>query len=282
MPRLVFTLCVCLLTLIATPHARAEESAPPAHADRITRHTFTDPSSGVATDYLLYHPDGDPAPAARSLVIYLYGSGGSLKGYNIQREPYAQLRAELAKRGYFILVAGLGRSHFMNDAAKAALDGVVAQALAEQQIPADRVHVMGTSMGGGSSLAYAIHRKDMIRSVCAVMPMTDFARWIVENPKYAPPVTAAYGGTPEERPDAYDRNSAVKQIDAFAHIPVMLIHGDSDRTVLPAHSTRLAEALHAKDYTCVLRLVGGLHKDAIVEPFQVEIADFFDAATSDH
>lgn len=274
-----------------TPQTVADDSPV---VDRITRHDFTDPASKTVTPYLLYHPvgtkvsdNGTPASSAsktkasdkHSLVIFLYGAGGSLNGYNIRREPYALLRAQLAKRGYYILIPDLGKRHFMNDAAKATLDGIVAEVLKQQQIASNRVHVMGTSMGGGSSLAYAIHRPDLIRSVCAVMPMTDFAAWVQENQGYEKQVAAAFGGTRQQIPAAYDRNSAVKRIDAFEKIPVMLVHGNRDHTVLYRHSQELADLLHKKQFHCVLYTADGQgHKDEVMRNFQLQAADFFDAA----
>lgn len=138
---------------------------------------------------------------------------------------------------------------------------------------------MGTSMGGGSSLAYAIHRPDLVRSVCAVMPMTDFAGWIVENPKYAARVAAAFGGTAEQIPDVYARNSAVCNIDVFADIPVMLVHGKQDTTVVYEHSLKLAGLLRDRNYVCELCTVDRMaHKDDVMQKFQIKAADFFDSA----
>lgn len=264
---LVFALC---------PLSYAQESAP---AENITRQEYQDPNTKTATPYLLYTPATTPTEK-RSLLIFLYGAGGSIENYNIKRPPYAQLRAQLAERGYYMIVPELGKKHFMNDRAKATLDGIVAQVLEQQQIPATRVHVMGTSMGAGSSLAYAIHRPDLIQSVCAVMPMTDFATWVVENPRYHDSVASAFGGTYEEVPEAYDRNSAIKNIDAFAKIPVMLIHGNADPIVLYENSQRLAQKLQEKNYMVEFHTVENqAHKDDVMEPFQTQAMAFFEAAT---
>jgi len=248
---------------------------PPASSEVITRHEHRDPATGIVTPYLLYEPAASARP---SLLVYLHGAGGSIDNYNLKREPYAQLRAALLERGYFIVVPELGPKHFMNDAAKARLDAVIAQVLNERGIPADRVHLMGTSMGGGSALAYAIHRPDTVRSVCAIMPMTDFAAWITERPSYAVPVGEAFGGSPADAPDAYRANSAIHHADAFARIPVLLLHGRDDVTVQFHHSADLHDALRAKGYRAELIAVDGMaHQDAIVQPHQSAIANFIEA-----
>ncbi len=275
-----------LMSLIAcSALAHGDDGTAPPQAlsqasDTITRHAFEDSEKGTTTPYLLYHPANDTPTSQRSLLIFLYGAGGSIENYNFKRPPYAMLRGELAARGYYVVVPELGPKHFMSDAAKAALDGVVSQVLKEEEIPQKRVHVMGTSMGAGSSLAYAIHRPDLIRSVCAVMPMTDFATWVVENPRYEAPVAKAYGGTYAEMPEAYDRNAALKNPDAFAKIPVMLIHGNADNTVLYSNSQKLAELLQEKKYVCEFYTAAGQgHKDEVMQDFQTEAIDFFEAAS---
>lgn len=278
--RLVGMLMIAGIADTAVGKSVTSSQAVPADLEVITQHEFIDPDSGDLAPYLLYEPAADTSSEQRSLLIYLYGARGSLKNYNIARDPYAQLRAALAARGYYILVPDLGRLHFMNDHAKKTLDGIVDQVLKQQQISSDRVHIMGTSMGGGSSLAYAIHRPDLVRSVCAVLPMTDFSTWIVENPKYAPGLEAAYDGTPETNSEAYDINSAVKNLDAFARTPVMLIHGKLDKTVFYDHSQKLADLLQTKGYECVLYTVDDLgHQDEVMREYQIQAADFFDAVT---
>jgi dipeptidyl aminopeptidase/acylaminoacyl peptidase len=183
-------------------------------------------------------------------------------------------------RGYYVVVPELGPDHFMNDAAKAKLDGVVTDVLKQQHIQHDRVHVMGTSMGAGSSLAYAIHRPNLIQSVCAVMPMTDFARWVIENPKYKPVIAEAFGGTYQQTPAVYERNSAVNNVPAFKNIPVMLVHGTADRVVEYEQSQRLAELLKAAGYKYdICTVADGTHKDDVMESCQLKAAEFFDKAT---
>ena len=261
----------------STVFAQAEA---PSKSDHITRHSYSDQSLTKAAPYLLYHPKGNPPPEKRSLLIYLYGAGGSVELYNFKRAPYALLREQLAQRGYTVLVPDLGKYHFMNTQAKKTLDGMVAQVLKNESIPANRVHVMGTSMGGGSSLAYALHRPDMIRSVCAVMPMTDFKDWVIENKGYVDLVANAYGGTYEKAPEVYDQNSAIKNVEGFKKIPVMLVHGNADSTVLYSQSTKLADLLESKSYAYTLCTAEGQgHKDEAMQEFQSQAAQFFDNAS---
>jgi dipeptidyl aminopeptidase/acylaminoacyl peptidase len=107
------------------------------------------------------------------------------------------------------------------------------------------------------------------------MPMTDMAAFVTQTPKYADPIKISYGGSVAENPKAYDANSAVKHVDALAKIPVMLIHGTGDRTVLVSQSDTLAAALKSKGYPCTfIRVEGAAHSDDIVTDLQDQIAKF--------
>lgn len=234
--------------------------------------------------YLLFTPPR-PDDGTHPLIVYLYGSGGSIHdsgetvNYNVGRPPYAKFRQLAAARGYYLLVPELGGSHWMGDRSAQTLDAIIDHAVANNPIDPKRVHLMGTSMGGGSSLAYAIRRPDLVRSVCAICPMTDFRKWVQESPEYLAPISTAYGGGPTEAPTAWARTSAMEHIDAFQNIPVFLVHGDADTIVKPDHSRSLAKALGAKNYRVIYHEVPGIgHKDLIVESFQEEIVDFFDKA----
>lgn len=189
--------------------------------------------------YLVSKPILPTEKADRWLVVYLYGAGGTLEDCNLAQPQYARIRERLSRNGAYVVVPDLGKSHFMNEPAQEVLTGVIGKVLADYEIDPSHVHLLGTSMGGGSSLAYALHQPGKIRSVCAIMPMTDFADWITQTPQYWPRVEGAYGGSPIERPGIYSDNSAMKHADVLAKIPVLMIHGTADTVVLPSHSKKL-------------------------------------------
>jgi dipeptidyl aminopeptidase/acylaminoacyl peptidase len=239
------------------------------------------PGESKPTPYLLMTTPVCPANGKHPLIVYLYGRGGSISNYNLAGADYAEMRQLAAERGYDILVPELGTDHWMNDHAQHTLDAIIADAAANNPVDLNVVHMMGTSMGGGSSLAYAIHRPDLVRSVSSLLGISDFAQWVGENPNYLSSVSAAYGGTPAQVPEAWSKTSAMENLDAFKSIPVFLVHGTADTVVPPSQSRQLATALGAKGYEVTLREAQGLgHDDAAVTPFQHEIVDFLDTITA--
>ena len=238
-----------------------------------------EPHQSNVVPYVLQEPTDKGIDGKYSLLIYLYGRGGSIESYNLQGKPYDELREILSARGYFTLVPELGPNHWMNDTAMQELDELVAKILADHPIDKERIHIMGSSMGGGSALAYAIHRPDIIRSVCSHVGMTDFRQWYQESPAYRGGLENAYGGTPASKPDAYRKVSAMANIDSFSQKPVFLVYGQKDPLVNPQHGRQFAEALKAKGCYAVYREAKDKgHSDEVVRDFCQEIADFFDMA----
>ncbi len=239
------------------------------------------PDGGDPIPCTVYAPQ--PVPQGKAgLVVHLYGSGGSHRKneYNMGREPYAKCRQLLAERGYWLVVPDLGRSHWMNEKACAQVDAVIAAMIAQEQVDPKRVHLLGTSMGAGSSLIYTMRRPGRIRSLVALFPMTDFVRWLEEKPGYRTAVEQAHGIVPEQRADALAEISPLLHSEAFQNVPILLLHGDADKIVPIHHSRDLAAVLKEKGCSVSLIEVPGLtHSDKVAQPHQQEIADFLTKET---
>lgn len=234
------------------------------------------PEGEAAIPCTVYPPRPMPDGGA-GLVVHLYGSGGSHKdpNYNVGRPSYAQFRELLAARGYWLVVPELGPAHWMNDAACAKVDAVIASMVKQEKVDPSKVHLLGTSMGGGSSLIYVLRRPNRIRSVVAVFPMTDFATWLKERPGYRPKVEKAHDIAPENRDEALQAISPLYHVEAFRKTPVFLLHGDKDVVVPPHHSIDFAAKLKQKGYAVIYREAAGeVHRDEIAQPYQKELADF--------
>ncbi|MGB0582615.1 MAG: alpha/beta hydrolase family protein [Limisphaerales bacterium] len=222
------------------------------------------------------------APASKNqteagLVIHLYGSGGShrLGHYNVGRPPYDLLRQLLAKRGYWLVVPGLGSKHWMNDEACLKVDSVIEAMVKRHNVDHRKVHLLGTSMGAGSSLIYQMRRPAKIRSLVAIFPMTDFPRWLEEKPIYRMVVERAHGITTKTRATGLNEISPLLHPEAFRNVPMMLIHGNRDAVVPPHHSRNFAAVLKKIGANVIYREAKGeMHRDEIARPYQQELADF--------
>jgi len=105
--------------------------------------------------------------------------------------------------------------------------------------------------------------------------MTDFKQWLLERPGYRQPVEQAHSIKPANRDAALAMLSPLNHIEAFRGIPVFLLHGDRDTTVLPHHSRDFAAALKKQGCAVTYREAKGeTHRDQIAQPYQQELADF--------
>lgn len=97
---------------------------------------------------------------------------------------------------------------------------------------------------------------DRVAAVIASDTPADLRLWPAQRDSV---ITHLLGGLPEEVPDAYADASPVTHVRPGLP-PTLLIHGQRDRTVPPAHSELLANQLRAAGVTTVtLRIPWGRH-----------------------
>jgi len=247
--------------------------------------TLPEPGHPLAVPCTVYAPE-ETMGRKPGLVIHLHGAGGSHTFYNLMRPAYAQLRRWLREAGYWVVVPDLGPAHWMNARAVATLDAVIASMLAQGEVDPARVHLLGTSMGGGSALVYARQRPDVPRSVCALFPMTDFEAWVAETPEYLAPITQAHGLDDDNRCAALRALSPVHHGADFAKIPIYLLHGEADAIVPVHHSRDFAAALERAGGRVIYReMAGGGHDDEMAVGWQDDIRQFIlgtEAQTADN
>jgi dipeptidyl aminopeptidase/acylaminoacyl peptidase len=265
---------VAALLLAPWPLLRAADPPAQALATQPVVRQLRGPDGGAAVTCTIYAPQ--PMPEGKAgLVVHLYGSGGAHKEYNVGRPPYDEFRRLLAARGYWLVVPDLGPGHWMSDAACGQVDAVIAAMVQTERVDPARVHLLGTSMGAGSSLIYVMRRPGKIASLVAIFPMTDFAQWLQEKPGYRQAVERAHGITPEDRDASLRKISPLDHPEAFRKTPVFLLHGDRDAVVPPHHSRDFAAALKNKGCAVTYReAAGATHNDKIALPYQQELADF--------
>jgi len=257
----------CLLILLISVGSYAEESV-------VSQIPGVEEGATIACR--IYPPKTLPE-GRTGLVIHLYGSGGSHREgqFNIGRPPFDQFRQMLAERGYWLVVPELGPKHWMNDRACLQVDAVIDEMVRAHPIDRKRVHFLGSSMGAGNSLIYIMRRPGKIRSVVAVFPMTDFRRWLEEQPRYRAVVEKAHSITDDTRDTALKNLSPLLHPEAFRDVPVFLLHGDRDPIVPPHHSREFAAALEESGSKVVFReAADGVHNDEIARPFQRELVEF--------
>lgn len=90
-------------------------------------------------------------------------------------------------------------------------------------------------------------------------------------------LSQALGGTPETAAEVYRAQSPMAHLDAFAKVPILVLHGEDDRVVPVGYSRHFVKARKAKGYDVEYKEVpGGRHSMSLLHGFEEKILDFFD------
>jgi acetyl esterase/lipase len=238
--------------------------------------SFVPPGETEPEPYLLEQPGTVVRGRKHPLIVFLHGRGGTHRRQWLT-PALDTFRKQAAARGYFVLVPHLGTDSWMNARARRVLNALLDRTLKSHPIDRERVFVMGMSMGGGGALTFAVHHGARVCAVCDIFGVTDFTQFYNAG-RYHESLSKAFGGTPESVPEVYQAQSAVTRIDAFAKVPVFVLHGDSDTVVPTEHSRQFVKAMMVPGYDVLYREVpGGTHTSGLIRGHEDEILGFFDA-----
>ena len=205
--------------------------------------------------FLYLPPDFDSGDEYPALVeVHGGGTNSYLRNQNLT-EQY------LASRGYVVLAinyrggSGFGRvfqdlgvEDWLNgqalDAASAA-DWIRAQRWSN-----GKVGIYGYSYGGSMSMAAITLAPDRFDAAVPMAGAYTKAETSETEDRLGQIFSVTgHGGTPEERPDTYEKSNTLLRVDQI-EAPVLLMHGDADTRVPFEHFELAVEALeeHGKEY----------------------------------
>ncbi len=191
------------------------------------------------------------SPDPKGVVFFLHGNSANLKSWFVNTGPYRRAGFDLVMMDY----RGFGKStgRIDSEAQMHADVEAVWQAVAARY-RGKRVVAYGRSLGTGLAAAWAaVHQPDLTILVSAYASMRELA---AEHYPWVPAAVLRYPLRSDE---------LVPRIRG----PLILVHGDGDRLVPPAHSQALAA--RATDARLVL-IPGAAHADIHrFDAYQVEI-----------
>lgn len=238
---------------------------------------FTPTDESAAEPYLIQSPAHIEPGRRYPLLIFLHGAGGSHTQQWLHPD-LAAFRREALAHDYFVLSPHLGSTHWFDDRAERVLSELLDKVIEEYPIDVSRVDVMGISMGGGSALGFAIAHPDRVRSVCNVFGLTDLTQ-AYDARDYREAIGKRFGGSAEQVAEAMKRKSAIKNLNAFAHTPTMVIHGTSDNVISIEHSRCFVAAMKKRDNKVEYIEKEGIgHTNKILKGSETDIFTFFEAS----
>ncbi len=208
-------------------------------------------------------------------IVFLHGRGGSHLRNNILSESYRPFRALVKQQGYLLAAPDYGANNWFNAQAEEIIGALIRSLQKTHRMDERRLLLMGSSMGGGAALAYAGRHPGEVIGVCDVFGVSDWEQ-LHKDGKFHKFLEPAFGGPPPADGGAYRERSAMNYIPALARMPVLIIHGEKDRTVPIAYSERLHEALQAAGGNVeFIRVPGKGHDNTIIEGLEPNVLEFF-------
>jgi len=125
----------------------------------------------------------------------------------------------------------------------------------------ERIGIVGWSYGGYAALMGAVRTPELFTCAAAGAPVTNIPRILKEDArfKFSTRNQPSIGHYQKDRGTLRD-NSPINNVDVI-RIPILLLHGDNDRSVPYGHSKRMAAKLkkHRKPRTFVTLEDGNHH-----------------------
>lgn len=106
----------------------------------------------------------------------------------------------------------------------------------------EQIFLLGGSGGGHMSLMMAAAAPRLWTAVSSWCPITDLAKWRLQNPNYRPGIEACCGGVPDDNAevaDQYAKRSPVSHLAQIARATVYIHHGKDDPSVPASHTFEL-------------------------------------------
>jgi dipeptidyl aminopeptidase/acylaminoacyl peptidase len=212
-------------------------------------------SDGFEVPAFLLTPRNMPAGARLPGIVFMHPNSYG-QSYRDNWNPFLHY---LVQRGYVILMvnhrggAGYGRAFrnaLTNNWGTGTLEDVKAGAAfikSQPFVASDRVGVFGLSMGGYHTLLALTKAPDVFQAGIDLMGITD-----MRSP-FSP-----YRATAKQSDDPalYDRISPITTADRL-RVPLLIIHADEDRNVVPQQTYHLADELNRLRKPFELRMYYG-------------------------
>lgn len=234
-------LLIVLLILLLTTTAAPEPLPPPQ------REAFNCTVDGSRWPYLLQTPPGE----AQAVLVYLhghYGDEGQGMTEGIYEDAFGKLRRECLRRQWAYVSTWYGGNSWMGPLGEAGLVDLIG--VLRQKWPGKPVYLAGGSMGGSSTLVFALRRPELLAGIVAMCPagnIADYYRFASQssNPtlqNIAAAIKLHYTVEGRKLEEELAARSAATNAERFT-MPVYLCHGSADALIPPDGVRALAAEL---------------------------------------
>lgn len=211
-------------------------------ASGFVRLAYNDDVDGSTQYCRAYLPSDYSAAKQWPLILSLHGYNPANPEYvdwwsvDTRHHPIAESKATI-----FIEPLGRGNAQYLGIG-----DRDVMRCLDEAKrrfsVDADRVYLTGESMGGHGTWAIVTRHPDVFAAAAPVFGGWDFRITLVSTPTAAPAPTTAMDAF------SFERTSSFANAENLLHVPLLVVHGDSDPAVHVANSRHAVQLLQRWGY----------------------------------
>lgn len=216
-----------------------------------------------AEDWALFLP-GD---TRKNTVVYLHGSFSYADQIFTRKDVHEFWLSRILEGRHPLLSVNMRGTSYMSPAATADLTELLDYC--RNKLGCGRFVLLGGSGGASSAMAYAVVHPEKVHGVvamgmCDIFARLEFARRsnLPVLQKLAKTVFAAYGGTPEEKPELYRARSVLADTDRLT-MPVILTMGENDALIPVAETRKIAAAMKGKKNFTYHEVPKGNHDSAL-------------------
>ncbi|NQU39209.1 MAG: alpha/beta fold hydrolase [Lentisphaerae bacterium] len=202
--------------------------------------SFTAQCDGTEQKYVLLFPASFASVEPHDVLIALHGYGADRWQFVKAERDECRAARDFAAEYKMLYVSPDYRASTSWMGPKAEAD--VAQIITDlkRTYRVSRVFLCGSSMGGASSLAFAVLQPELIDGVASMNGMANF----LEYENFQDAIRESFGGSKADSPLEYKKRSAEFWLEKLT-MPVGLAVSGQDTLVPPQSVLRLAEALKA-------------------------------------
>jgi pimeloyl-ACP methyl ester carboxylesterase len=214
----------------------------------------TGPAAGEA---VVFVPRGHDPKKPGPLLVGVHPWNGGPWTYAAYRELLEEAQA---KDVPLLMPSGLGNSLYVADAEDEVMRAIDAASAAIAVDP-QRVSIWGASMGGQGATTIGFHRPHRFAFVASYFGDARFD-------------VASYVRSILPTEEAAHRVNPLDVIDNARHVPVLLVHGEQDKTSPVVQSVLLFEALQKRRFQVEFERVPGMgHEGPLVVRFVRRVVD---------
>jgi pimeloyl-ACP methyl ester carboxylesterase len=206
---------------------------------------------------VVFVPGGHDRTRPATVLVGAHPWNGSPWTY----AAYKELVEEAGLRDVVLLMpSGLGNSLYVADAEDEVMRAIDALS-AELAVDRQRISIWGASMGGAGATTIGFHRPDRFAFVASYFGDSRY-----DLNTYVKGILGGEGGA--------HRVNALDVLENARHLPVLLVHGEEDRTSPLKQSTMLHEAMMRSGFSVELERVPGMgHEGPLVVKFIRRVVD---------